>query len=83
MTPPDDREMNVAEVAGRLRVSEDFVYAQLRSNRMPGKRIGRKWRITEADYQEFLSATHSPLVRDKNAAGLSKRSAQRLAKGQV
>jgi len=80
---PADREMTVTDVAARLKVSDAYVYAQLRSNRMPGKRIARKWRITESDYQEFLSSHHSPLVREKNAAGLSKRSQQRLARGQI
>ena len=36
-----------AQVAKRLRVSERTVYAWLHSGRLSGRKVGRRWRVTE------------------------------------
>ena len=72
-------EMTVEQVAARMQKSVDYVYSLLRANKMPGRKIGRTWRVTESDYQEFLAANRSPMaVRD--ASGLSSRSRNHLAR---
>ncbi len=45
---PDDRLLTVPEAAARLRVSETTVKARLRAGELPGRRVGKVWRIEAA-----------------------------------
>lgn len=46
--------LTTEEVARRLRVSPGAVRAWLRSGQLRGVRAGRRWRIREADLEEYL-----------------------------
>jgi excisionase family DNA binding protein len=43
----EDRGLSPAEVARRLGVGLDFVYALLWAGKLAGHKDGRKWRISE------------------------------------
>jgi len=44
-----------SEVADKMMgCSERWLIEQLRANRFPGRKVGRHWRMTEADVQEAL-----------------------------
>lgn len=50
------RFATVAEVARRLRVSNMTVYRLVKSGQLPAVRVGRGYRIREADLQRYLEA---------------------------
>jgi excisionase family DNA binding protein len=69
--------MSVAEAAERLGQTEHWYATQLRAGRLPGHKLGRKWRITEADLAEALELTARPATRplqEVDSAGLTPRS---------
>ena len=73
--------MNVwtlSEAAERLQVSEDWYRAQLVSRKLPGHKIARKWRITDADLEAALEIFASPAIAatPANPWGQTKRSKQ-------
>jgi excisionase family DNA binding protein len=43
--PGDDRWLGVAELATRLGFAESYVYELLRCGQLPGRRIGKYWRV--------------------------------------
>jgi excisionase family DNA binding protein len=46
--------LNVKEAAALLRISERAVLDGLRRGRLPGKKCGRAWRLSEAALAEYL-----------------------------
>lgn len=46
--------MTVAEVAGKLRVSNMTVYRLVNSGQLPAVRVGRGYRIREGDLVKYL-----------------------------
>lgn len=48
------RFVTVAEVAGLLRVSNMTVYRLVQSGQLPAVRVGRSYRIREADVNRYL-----------------------------
>lgn len=73
--------MSVAEAAARLGVSVDWYSRRLCQRRLPGHKIGRAWRLTEADLQAALDATFSePIIAKADPAGLSPRSRKALSR---
>lgn len=46
--------MTVAEVAAKLRVSKMTVYRQVHDGELPAVRVGRSFRVTEDDVDEYL-----------------------------
>lgn len=44
----------VKEVAEYLIVDEDTVTKLIRTRELPAKKVGREWRISEEDIQEYL-----------------------------
>lgn len=44
----------VEEVAEILAVSPQLVYKMLREGEMPGKKLGRVWRVPICDFREWL-----------------------------
>lgn len=61
--------LSVTEVAARLDVSRRWLIEQLRAGKFPGHRIGRQWRLTEADYDGILAATaRKPLPKPSSSA---------------
>ena len=54
--PPRDALLTVAEVAEVLRVSNMTVYRLIKATDLPALRVGKNYRIREADLQAFLTA---------------------------
>ena len=50
---PDDM-MTVKEAARWLRVHEDTVRRNLKRGLLPGRRIGRLWRMRRADVEDWM-----------------------------
>lgn len=56
--PPGDMSeatfLTIAEVAARMRVSKMTVYRLVHSGELPALRVGRSFRVTEDDVNEYL-----------------------------
>lgn len=50
----DVKLMTVAEVAAVMRVSKMTVYRLVHSGELPAVRVGRSFRVTEEDVNEYL-----------------------------
>lgn len=57
--PPTAQVLTVEEIAHRLKVSEATVYNLLRQRKIPGFRVGRAWRVEEADLADFIQRQKS------------------------
>lgn len=56
-TPGDMSEvkfLTIAEVAAKMRVSKMTVYRLVHNGELPAHRVGRSFRVTEDDVNEFL-----------------------------
>jgi len=49
-----EKFLTIAEVAARLRVSKMTVYRVVHSGELPAIRVGRSFRVTEKDVDEYL-----------------------------
>jgi excisionase family DNA binding protein len=58
MVKPTDRSevkfLTIAEVAAMMRVSKMTVYRLVHSGELPAVRVGRSFRVTESDVDEYL-----------------------------
>lgn len=56
--PPGDMSeaqfLTIAEVASRMRVSKMTVYRLVHSGELPAVRVGRSFRVTDDDVNEYL-----------------------------
>lgn len=60
----------LAEAADRIGgVSVDWLARQLRSGRAPGVKLGRSWRMTEADIAAVIESNHRGAVHEPNPWG--------------
>jgi excisionase family DNA binding protein len=59
MSETDSKFVTVAEVAGRLRVSNMTVYRLIQSGQLPAVRVGRSYRIREGDVDRYLAARYT------------------------
>ena len=50
----DSKFLTVAEVAGMMRVSKMTVYRLVHNGDLPAVRVGRSFRVTEDDVNEYL-----------------------------
>ena len=50
----DVKFLTVAEVAAKIRVSKMTVYRLVHSGELPAVRVGRSFRVTEDDVNEYL-----------------------------
>lgn len=50
------RLLTIDEVSGQLGVSPRWVYAQVRSGRLPAMQIARSWRVKPKAVQEFAKS---------------------------
>ena len=50
----DPKFLTVAEVAAMMRVSKMTVYRLVHSGELPAVRVGRSFRVTEDDVDEYL-----------------------------
>jgi hypothetical protein len=46
--------LSVADIAARAGKSDEWVKQQARAGLLPGRKFGRTWAFTEADWSEFL-----------------------------
>lgn len=53
-----ERLLEVAHVAHRLRVSQEYVRRLCRLRRIAAARIGRRWRVKPSELQRFIDAQH-------------------------
>lgn len=70
-------------------VSEKWLAAQLREAKLPGRKVGRHWRMTESDIEAAVeifgvgpqanSGEGGPVSSEHGPAGLTKTSRRRLA----
>lgn len=71
------RLLNVDEVAERLGVTKDWVWAQARAGRIPHVQLGRYRRFREEALEEWLATLENESVRDgdrRNRGGAAARS---------
>jgi excisionase family DNA binding protein len=52
---PEEEYLTTAEVAKLLRVSDKTVHRLIESAQLSAVRIGKRWRISKTDLQEYLS----------------------------
>jgi excisionase family DNA binding protein len=50
----ESRFLTIAEVAAQMRVSKMTVYRLVHSGELPAVRVGRSFRVTEDDVNEYL-----------------------------
>ena len=57
-TPPQDMSeahfLTIAEVAAKMRVSKMTVYRLVHGGELPAVRVGRSFRVTEDDVNDYL-----------------------------
>lgn len=51
---PDPKFLTIAEVASMMRVSKMTVYRLVHNEELPAVRVGRSFRVTEDDVNEYL-----------------------------
>lgn len=56
---PMSRLLEVAHVAHRLSVSQEFVRRQIRWGKLPAIRLGARWRVDARDLEQYLEAQRS------------------------
>ena len=67
----------VAEAAALLHKSPDWLRRELCKKKLPGRKFGRTWVLTDADLQTALDMSYSkPTVTPPDPSGLSARSRQ-------
>ncbi len=54
----DSQFLTIAEVAAKIRVSKMTVYRIVHSGELPAVRVGRSFRVTEDDVQEYLRKSY-------------------------
>lgn len=64
---PDDGEshefLTVSEAAALLRVADQTIRNELAAKRLPGKKIGKEWRLSRAALIAYLSTPGTPRTR--------------------
>ena len=69
----------VPEAAEILRVSPDWLRRRLCEKKLPGRKFGRTWVLTDADLQTALDMSYSkPTATPPDPSGLSARSRKAL-----
>lgn len=59
--------LTLPEVASRLRVHERTVYKLLRQGILPGRKVGRTWRVPKQRLEEWLNAETTSVPGDAEA----------------
>ncbi len=76
-------EYAVARIGGP---SEDWLRAQLRARKLPGRKAGRSWRMTDSDIAEAIRLLAMPALvatAPPNPTGLSARSRTHLERARA
>lgn len=50
------RILTVAQTAEKLQMTQDVVRAYLRDGVLPGRKVGKAWRVVESDLERWISA---------------------------
>jgi hypothetical protein len=90
----DSLTFDLTEAAGRIGgVSEKWLAAQLRSRKIPGRKVGRKWRMTQGDIDACLDIfkvcpnpnpkPDSTIAASGASAGLTRTSHRRVKHARV
>jgi excisionase family DNA binding protein len=58
-TTPLGKILTVPQAAAQLQVSERTIYEWLRDGKLPGKKIGKVWRMSAEVLKDFLRETTS------------------------
>ena len=56
------------DAAEALRCTPRSVYNYLRKGKMPGRKIGGRWKILEEDLREFIRGVHAEVDQDIKCA---------------
>jgi excisionase family DNA binding protein len=59
-TGPEPEFLTVAEAAALLRVADQTVRNELAARRLPGKKIGKEWRLSRTALIAYLSTPGTP-----------------------
>jgi excisionase family DNA binding protein len=62
---PEDRLLTVAEVADTMRVSNMTIYRLIKSGDLAALRVGKNYRIRQADVERFLAERSVNTERSK------------------
>lgn len=61
MTSNEDAIMTVKEVSDYLRLAESTVYKLAHDGKLPGRKVGGKWRFSRIGLEEWLRWMPSPI----------------------
>lgn len=53
------RILTVTQTAEKLQMTQDVVRAYLRDGALPGRKVGKAWRVVESDLERWISAGQS------------------------
>lgn len=59
--------LTVEEIATQLGTTKLTVWRLIRSGTLPAIKVGREYRISRADYRNFLASRRKQTTQDKNA----------------
>ncbi|ADG98578.1 DNA binding domain protein, excisionase family [Segniliparus rotundus DSM 44985] len=65
------RTYSPAEAATVLGCSTSWLEKELRARRAPGSKLGKRWRLTEADVEAVMRANRREAACDANPWGLA------------
>ncbi|MHB0912796.1 MAG: helix-turn-helix domain-containing protein [Armatimonadota bacterium] len=67
------RILTVEQTAEKLQMSEDVVREYLRAGKLPGRKIGKSWRVVESDLESWISAGQGERAERVSARGFLKK----------
>lgn len=67
---PEPEFLTVSEAAALLRVADQTVRNELAARRLPGKKIGKEWRLSRTALIAYLSTPGTPRSSRSRAAEL-------------
>jgi len=54
----DEQELTIAEVARRLRISQNTVLRRIKVGLLRARRDGKLWRVTRSDLIDYIESTY-------------------------
>ena len=54
-TQNDDNVLAVCEIAGKLNVSEQVIYREIKNRKLKAKKVGGQWRILQQWLNDYLN----------------------------
>ena len=65
----DDRILTVEQAAELLQINYETCRRYLNAGKIPGRKIGKQWRVVESDLKRFIAEGHA-LQQGQAEAGL-------------